>query len=236
MAPMNDSERLKLAVAHTHVIRPPEQLLSTFGQTNIHYYLLTEPVYSELEPLTAPETVLREGNVIAERPKLVTPLYMQRLEGFGTEARRYLEMMAQRHGGNAPGLLYTYKNEPKDLSILTDSLPTVAVRINADIISRGEKKAAIIRGLDEMWDVSLFKFIYELTEHSIGQNVMELRQHGLLGVDERGLPAEARMRIEQLFWQVRRGETDASELKAELDRWDLFEEYQDRFFELFRHK
>ncbi len=178
--------------------------------------------------------MLREGRVIAERPRLVTPLYMKKLEGFGEDAHRYFEMMMQRHGPHAPGLLYTYKNEPKDLSILSESLPSVAEKINADINERGEKTATIIRGLDEMWDVSLFKFIYELTENSIGQNVSELQMHGLMGIDNRGLPAEARMRIEQMFWEVSRGELDPGTLKAELDRWDLFDEYQDRFFSVIR--
>ena len=231
---MNDQERIKRAVAHTQVIRPPEQLLSTFGQTSIHYYLLTEPVYSELEPQSSPETVLREGKVLAEQPKLVTPLYMKRLEGFGDEARRYFEMIAQNQGPNAPGLLYTYKNEPGDLSILSGNLPSVAERINSDIVSRGEKKAAIIRGLDEMWDVSLFKFIYDLTENSLGQNIFELRQHGLLGIDNRGVSTEARMHIEQLFLQLRNDEISPVLLKTELDRWDIFEEYQDRFFAALR--
>jgi len=233
---MNESERIKQAALHTQIIRPPQQLLATFGQTNIHYYLLTEPVYKELELSSLPETVLREGRVIAERPRLVTPVYMKKLEGFGEDAQRYFEMMMQRHGPNAPGLLYTYKNEPKDTSILSGNLAVVADRINTDINERGEKAATIIRGLDEMWDVSLFKFIYELTEHSIGQNVSELRQHGLLGVDDRGLPGEARMRLEQMFWEATRGELDPVALKAELDRWGLFEEYQDRFLDLFRRR
>ena len=233
---MNDWERIWRASVHTQVIRPPQQLLATFGQTNIHYYLLTEPAYKEIDESGLPETVLREGRVIAERPKLVTPLYMKKLEGFGDDARRYFDMMMQQHGPNAPGLLYTYKNEPKDTSILSGNLPSVAQRINSDITERGETGATIIRGLDEMWDVSLFKFIYELTERSIGQNVSELNQHGLMRIDERGLPAEARMRIEQLFWEVGIGECDPAQLKTELDRWELFDEYQDRFFEVVRRR
>lgn len=232
---MNEMERIQLAVAHTQVIRPPEELLATFGQTNIHYYLLTEPSYTELqEPSAAPETVLREGRVLAEQPKLVTPMYMQRLEGFGEEARRYFDMVASHLGPNAPGLLYTYKNEPGELSILSGNLPTVAERINTDITARGEKKAAIIRGRDELWDVSLLKFIYQLTENSVSRNVYELKAHGLLGVDRRGVPTEARVKLEEMFIKLQEGNLDPSAVKAELDRWNLFEEYQDRFFAALR--
>jgi len=228
-------QRIKQAIDATHIVRPPRQTLATFGETNIHYYLLTEPAYAELQPQPAPETVLREGHVIAQRPQIVTPFYMNRLEGFGEDARRYFGMMAQRYGANAPGLLYTYKNEPQGLSILSGTPPEVAERIGSDIDARQDKLAAIIYGLDDMWDVSLFRFIYELTERSLGQNVGELQQHGLLGVDSSGVPAEARFRIGQMFWEVKRGELSPAVLKEELDRWGLFEEYQDRFFALFRH-
>jgi hypothetical protein len=47
---------------------------------------------------------------------------------------------------------------------------------------------------------------------------------------------DARQRIDELFTQVERGEADSSVLKVELDRWDLFSEYEDRFLSLFRSK
>ena len=46
--------------------------------------------------------------------------------------------------------------------------------------------------------------------------------------------AQARERIERLFAQAAQDRSKASELKAELDRLGLFEEYEDRFLALFR--
>ena len=54
-------------------------------------------------------------------------------------------------------------------------------------------------------------------------------------MDSRGVPADARLRIEGLFKLVAKGELEPSELKAELDRWNVFEDYQDRFFSIFRN-
>jgi len=59
-----NDDRIEHAVWRTEVIRPPKQKLATFGTTNIHYYLLTEPVYAELTK-EVNETVVREGRVIA---------------------------------------------------------------------------------------------------------------------------------------------------------------------------
>ncbi len=57
---------------------------------------------------------------------------------------------------------------------------------------------------------------------------------GLLDIDSSGIPADARVRIEELFRQVENGGREPRELKEELDRWDLFEEYEDRFFNIFK--
>ena len=88
----NYDERVEYAARHTEILRHPRQHLSTFGITNIYYYLVTEPVYSDLVDNVS-ETVIREGRVIAERPKIVTPYYLTRLEGFSYDARRYFEML-----------------------------------------------------------------------------------------------------------------------------------------------
>ena len=228
-----DDERIRCAVQHTEILRVPKQSLSTFGTTNIYYYLVTEPAYSELVK-NVTETVIREGRVIAERPRIVTPYYLSRLEGFSSEARRYFEALISTHGGDAPGLFYTYKNEPKELNIVSDNLPSVVSKLNEEIDRRGDRLTSIIRGEDELWDVSLMKFIYEMTRSSLRNNLLQMSSRGLLDIDASGIPVDARLRIDELFEKVSRGEIEPYELKAELDRWNLFEEYQDRFLNIFK--
>jgi hypothetical protein len=231
---MEIDERILDAVKQTEILRPPKQNLLTFGTTNIYYYLLTEPSYAEIENRVT-ETVIREGRVVAQKPRVVTPYYMTRLEGFGADARKYFEMLLETHGPDAPGLYYAYKNEPKEMNIVSDNLQTVVDKLNGEIDSRGDALASIIRGKDDLWDVSLMKFIYEVTRKSVQTNASQLGARGLLKV-ERGIPAEARMRIEQLFIQVESGNAEPRVLKDELDRWGAFEEYEDRFFRIFKKK
>ncbi len=228
-----DDERIREAVKHTEILRPPKRSLATFGTTNIYYYLVTEPAYSELIK-SATETVIREGRVIAERPKIVTPYYLSQLEGFSSEAKKYFDMLIKIYGSNAPGLFYTYKNEPKGLNIVSDNILAVVDRLNDDIDKRGDPLTSIIRGQDELWDVSLMKFIYEMTRSSLPDNLLQMETRGLLDIDSSGIPADARVRIEELFNMVAKGELEPSELKKELDRWGLFEEYEDRFLAIFK--
>jgi hypothetical protein len=84
--------------------------------------------------------------------------------------------------------------------------------------------------------VSLLKFIFELTRRSVGENVSEMGQRGLLDMDHNGVPSEARMRIDDMFRKVFLGELEPRALKDELDRWQLFSEYEDRFLNLFRKR
>jgi hypothetical protein len=228
-----DDERIKDAVRHTEILRAPKQSLATFGTTNIYYYLVTEPAYSELEK-DVHETVLRQGRVIAEKPRIVTPYYLSRIEGFSSDARKYFESLIGTRGPHAPGLFYNYKNESKQLTIISDNLLSVVDKLNAEIEKRGDPLTSIIKGEDELWDVSLMKFIYEMTRSSLQDNLMQLGSRGLLDMDASGVPVDARLRIEGLFGQVLRGEMEPRKLKDELDRWNLFEEYEDRFFNIFK--
>ena len=226
-------EKIEYAISHTVVLRPPKQTLSTFGTTNIYYYLLTEPLYKELVEGEG-ETVVREGRVRAEKPKVVTPYYLANVEGFSEHAKLYLDMIAREYGPYTRGLFYGYKNEPKELNIVSSDMDSVVRKLADKIDMEGDQLATIIKGVDELWDVSLLKFIFDMTRYSLDSNVFELDRNGLLDVDSRGIPRDARQSIEQLFARVEKGELDPSALKVELERWGLFGDYEDRFLRLFK--
>ncbi|MBN2238181.1 MAG: hypothetical protein JW712_00270 [Dehalococcoidales bacterium] len=231
---MDIDKRILQAVVNTEIIRAPRQNLYTFGTTNIYYYLVTVPAYSELTGGPT-ETVVREGRVIAERPKIVTPYYLSNLEGFSQEARQYFQALIEEFGERSVhGLVYAYKNEPKEMNIVSNDLRSVVDKLNEEIDKREDKLSAIIKGEDTLWDVSLMKFIFEVTRTSAPHNFKQLETRGLLEMDSRGTPRGVRDKINDLFEEVGNGEREAGELKEELERWGLFEEYQDRFFSLFK--
>lgn len=232
---MEAEERIRYAVEHTEVIRPPKQALATFGITNIYYYLLTEPVYTELMG-GGEETVVREGRLIAERPKIVTPYYLVNLfEGF-EHGKEYAEYVLRKYGLHEPGLLYRYKNEPAAVNVVSSPMESVVHNLNQKIDREENPLATIIKGVDELWDVSLMKFIHDVTSGSLRSNVMELGMRGFLDMDRSGVPQYTRYVIEQLFDEARRERARVSELEAELRRWGLFNEYEDRFLDLFRKR
>ena len=233
---MDDADsRIRAAVDATRVVRSPKQHLATFGVTNLRYFMVTEPSYAEMT--RDRESVIREGHVIAKRPEVVTPAYLLNLEGFGDDARKSMRMMAERFGANSPGLLYAYKNEGGSLNIVGGEPDGVADRIKVDLDGKGENLAVVLRGVDDLWDVSLLKFIFEYTAASVAGNASELAGRGLLDADARvGIPRAAVDRIERLFAAVQAGQAEPNVLKRELDRWGVFQQYEDRFLALFRKR
>jgi hypothetical protein len=48
------------------------------------------------------------------------------------------------------------------------------------------------------------------------------------------LPTSVKEKIEKLFTQANTDISKANELKAELDKWNVYKEYEDRFLDLFK--
>jgi len=220
-------DKIKYVLEHTELIKAPRQELATFGSSIIDYWVVTE--------LAGNVSVVRDGKVIAEPPRIVTPTYLVNVEGFSAQAKGYLNMMAGEHP-DEPGVFYKYKNEPKEMHIVSEPIKGVINNLSSQIEEQHNPLSTIIKGVEELWDVSLLIFIYGLTRRSVHTNVAEFHRKGLLDIDASGVPRDARIHIEELFEQVSHNLSRAPELVVELNRWGLFPEYQDRFFALFKGK
>jgi hypothetical protein len=222
---MGADDKIKHALQQTELIRAPRRELDTFGSSVIDYYVVTE--------LVGNLSVVRDGKVFAERPKIVTPAYLVNIEGFSEQAKRYISMMA-RERPHESGIFYKYKNEPGGMDVVSEPVKQVIDNLSARIEEQQNPLSTIIKGVEELWDVSLLMFIYELTSKSVRTNMAEFNRRGLLDTDASGVPEGARNYIEELFEKASRNLSRAPELVVELNRWGLFQEYQDRFFALFR--
>ncbi len=246
---MDIEEKIKYAIEKTVVLKPPKKLLASFVDTTIHYYILTVPMYLDFEGRSAEsETVIREGRITCRKPKLITPSYMLRMEGFSGEARKAFEMLAEEDSDLAM-ILYGFKfrRDSEKMDIVSSSLESVAKKISRNIDRRRDTYSAVIKGVDEFWDVSLSKFVQEMVDKSIHKSqVPDLVRDRSISMgrsgfpvvtrDSSGTPVIARKEIELLFKLFEKGEIEPMELKAELDRWEMFEQYQDRFFKYFRKR
>ena len=129
---MEDERDLIRAAEQTWVVRYPKQNLATFGTTSLSYYVVTEPIYREIQP-EEQESVVRQGKVVAEKPAIVTPYYAMNLEGFSDDAYSYFRRLSQQFGPNSPGILYQYRNEAEKMDILSGPPADIANRISDDL-------------------------------------------------------------------------------------------------------
>ena len=138
------------AVRNTQVVHAPSRALETFGETRIHYYHLAEL------PDVPGKVRVREGRLEAHKPLLITPeAYVQEeMAGFGEQARQYLEFLKQ-HQDAIRILQYGYRLSQEAFSeqVVTDSLDAVAERVEGEVKRSEDPFAAVIKGVDDPWDV-----------------------------------------------------------------------------------
>jgi len=68
----------------------------------------------------------------------------------------------------------------------------------------------------------------------IGEEEIERIKKSLAQLSK--LPLSVKRRIDELFKQAKDNITLASELKNELDKWNVYKEYEDKFLDLFKKK
>jgi hypothetical protein len=119
------------------------------------------------------------------------------------------------------------------MDIISSRPEEVAERISRRIDNESLPLKAVMLGVDELWDVSLMKFIFDLTNSSGPKNAADFMRSGRMNIDN-GVPMDARLRIEESLRQVQRGILDSVVLHKELEAWQLFDEYQDQFFSMLK--
>lgn len=243
---MIDKQRIKEVLKNTEILLEPNDLIATDHATTLHYYVLSKPYYLEEFPEEGPETKVREGSITWEKPKLLTPAYMINMSGFSGEAKKAMQMIA-RENPDLAGLLYKMNYSKKSIRTFTisEELEAAEAKIREEIDDIQDTLTVIIKGVDQLWDVSLMKFIQSLMYKSAYKSQLpDYEDKGFLSTDTKGqsvvtrnlegLPIAANEEIEKMFRKVKNGDEEPAKLKQELDQWGVFNEYQDRFFDLFR--
>ena len=218
------------AVHNTHVLLAPTSQLETFGATMLNYHLVTELMDA------AEKIRIREGRVKAYRPEIITPQsFMETvLEGFGEEAHAYAEwlranekeLMILKYG-------FAIAKEHIREEVVTGPLAGIAEKVKDTVAESNDPLAAVVVGVEKPWEVCLLKLMVDVVQKSTGANVQDFRRRGILRPED-AMRAEQRTEVDQAF---RAATHDAQRLQGLYDllqKHQVFEEYQDRFFALVR--
>ena len=216
------------AVNNTEIVVPPKRPLETFGNTIINYHLVSELMDS------IGKVRVREGRMQALRPQIITPSsYSNTLtEGFGEQAKQYLEWLKE-HEDTVRILRYGYtlKQEAFSEQVLTETTEAVLDRVKADVASKKDPFAAVIKGVDDPWDVCLVRLFWTVIQNSAQSNIRELHERRMFEIQD-GIPVGLRDEIEKGFQAAAKDAKLIKSLGKLLQDHGLFEHYQDRFFSL----
>lgn len=206
------------------LVRPPTRKLATFGDTRIEYHLVSA--------LEGASTRLREGVVLAERPKILTADSLrERFEGFGPDSAQFSRLLQEAYGEQLRALEYRFKNEPGSSQVVHEEARLLAERIKADVDARQLPLDAVLVCPESGWQLALMKFILEQTLTAFPTHVRDLDRRGMFD-PERKEADRRRAEIERLFQAAAADRGRVRELGKRLREYGLFDEYEDRFFAL----
>ena len=125
--------------------------------------------------------------------------------------------------------LYTIQIEnPKAAKAVLESFARI-MSIKLDLSGLDEQARVLEEEINKLLD---FLKIGPQSASPIGEEEIEKIKKSLSQLTK--LPASVKEKIEQMFIAAAKDISKARELKSELDRWNVYKEYEDRFLDLFK--
>jgi len=226
---MSDSEQFDFwyALENTQLVKGPEKSLETFGTTRVKYHLITEVMDA------VNQVRVREGVLNAAQPQILTPNFNQNspIEGFDDDQSEAFMNWLKQNKPDLRLLNYGFTISKTDVSdtILHESADVVEGNVLEAVKKEQDGFSAVLRGVEHPWEVCLLKLMVDLVEKSMPRHVQELQSRNLLPNPNLG-----NMEIEEDFAAATRDSSRISYLHKKLRQKQVFDQYQDRFFELVR--
>lgn len=205
----------------TNVIHSPKSKIFTFGDTHFRYFVL-----SPLEKYT----VLRRGELICYKPTIVTPeSFHETFEGFSRDAIDFVEQKYSQALSKLRVLGYQFKNQLNKEEMYNQNIEDLTDKIlNVELNEDSNSNTTLMVVPNDIWTVSIMKIAFELITKSFPNNIQDLEDRGYFLTRKQREKNE----IELLFSEAIENKSYIKELGKKLQEYNLFEEYEDRFFEL----
>ncbi|HDZ77196.1 MAG TPA: hypothetical protein ENH41_03840 [Candidatus Omnitrophica bacterium] len=153
---MNMNDSWEKALQNTKLIRPRVQELFTFTSTPLPYLFLSE------SSVNRGDTVVRQGEVVVERPALILPSNLPQFEGFDSQDQSGFNESSLTNflfirGVKFPSL--KYNNKTQKLDVFEGALDT-AVSFHLNRLEREENvSTGLVSGPEDCWQLSVLIFV-----------------------------------------------------------------------------
>ncbi|MCM8534898.1 MAG: hypothetical protein NE334_03055 [Lentisphaeraceae bacterium] len=225
---MSIDDNIWYAVNQTRIVDEPDSTIETFGMTRIKYFIVTEMLDA------VNKIKIHEGIIVSEKPAIITPSHFaqQLVNGFGEEAREYAQWLSQ-HGEFVKILQYGLQISKEEIKeeVTSGTLEEVTSRVRQSAEADREI-TTVIQGVENMWEVSLMKFMQGFIAKSVGRNFNELQSHQQ--TLERQAENQIFDQIEEEFYNAQGDKDKLNLLGQRLQAMGVFGKYEDRFFALLR--
>jgi hypothetical protein len=165
------------AIENTEVIYEPDRRIDTFGTTKFEFRLVTELMDS------VGAVRVRDGVIEAEKPMILRPSGVVDFDfdGFSPEAAAFGDWLRE-HLDHLALLKYGFRFRKQDVQehIVHEPMEVVCGKLVDETRQSGNPMRAIIRGVDDTWEICLLKFTVEMIESSKGINLFDFKRRGLL--------------------------------------------------------
>ncbi|MBO7741801.1 MAG: hypothetical protein J6S21_04530 [Victivallales bacterium] len=226
---MKSYEDIWYAAKSTRIVYMPPKLLETFGESRVSYTVVAE------DPDGVNRLNIRCGIVTAERPRIITPGYFvnQAVENFGTDARRYFDEVMSR-AENARFLQYGLQFRKQEFNVqqVYGEVQEVAEQAARDAQDSPDQLCGVLTADDDTWEISLLYFITRMVDRSVPHHARDMAGRGLFDL-QGSIPRGVAMELEEEMNHCTTLD-EARNLGAKLRDYGVFEEYEDRFYQLYR--
>jgi len=213
---------LDRVVSLTRVLKYPEQRIYTFGDTDFKYIVVSSN--------PAGGSTLRSGALKCKSPVIVTPeTFLETFRGFSEES---VDFAKKRYGdivSKIRVLGYQFSHIPQGETPYAENARQLAHKAASDISATGDDTAVLLSP-EDLWSTSLVKIMFDILKKSVGGNYNDFKERGYFLSEEEKIRNE----IEILFAEAAADKQYIDELALRLREYDLFEKYEDRFFQLVR--
>jgi len=169
------------AFESSKVIREPARFIDSFGITRFEFMMASELMDS------VGQVRVRTGVIEAQKPVIIKPESMSEVsfDGFSEdsqqEAQKFLSWLEEQ-GVDLAFLRYGFQFKKTELKeeVVHDSLENVIAKLEIEADRKVDPSLAILEGVDDTWEVGLFKFTVEMIKRSSGLNITDFKRKGFL--------------------------------------------------------
>jgi len=168
---MNIDDYWEKALKRTEILRPRIQALQTFGPTQVGYVFLAESLVNE------GDTVVRQGEVLVEKPALLLPPNHPQFDGFDFEKEHSWGEETLRNFFLIRGVRFPsmkFNNKVQALDIFEGSIGT-AIRYHLNRLQKTEDvMTGLLSGPEDCWQFSVLVFVAGQIARSAGNDLRYL--------------------------------------------------------------